>query len=208
MANLIIGDLDTSAGITFCGGEDIYLEILREYVNKGEDNFTPVEEAFQNQDWKNYIILVHAVKSSMRTIGANGLSELAKELEFAGKEGRISDILDKHAPMMKEFRRVMGQISDALATAQKDEETASWLPGKEYTKDEMEECLLDFENAAFCLEEERMLELLGEMERNTYCGVDLSKVVSPIEQKVKRGDYMAALNVLRQTVSRMGQLKN
>lgn len=208
MANLIIGDLDTSAGITFCGGEDIYLEILREYVNKGEDNFTPVEEAFQNQDWKNYIILVHAVKSSMRTIGANGLSELAKELEFAGKEGRISDILDKHAPMMKEYRRVMRQISDALATAQKDEEMASWLPGKEYTKDEMEECLLDFENAAFCLEEERMLELLGEMERNTYCGVDLSKVVSPIEQKVKRGDYMAALNVLRQTVSRMGQLKN
>ena len=208
MANLIIGDLDTSAGITFCGGEDIYLEILREYVNKGEDNFTPVEEAFQNQDWKNYIILVHAVKSSMRTIGANGLSELAKELEFAGKEGRISDILDKHAPMMKEFRRVMGQISDALATAQKDEEMASWLPGKEYTKDEIEECLLDFENAAFCLEEERMLELLGEMERNTYCGVDLSKAVSPIEQKVKRGDYMAALNVLRQTVSRMGQLKN
>ena len=208
MANLIIGDLDTSAGITFCGGEDFYLEILREYVNKGEDNFTPVEEAFQNQDWKNYIILVHAVKSSMRTIGANGLSELAKELEFAGKEGRISDILDKHAPMMKEYRRVIGQISDALATAQKDEETASWLPGKEYTKDEMEECLLDFENAAFCLEEERMLELLGEMERNTYCGVDLSKAVSPIEQKVKRGDYMAALNVLRQTVSRMGQLKN
>ena len=167
-----------------------------------------MEEAFQNQDWKNYIILVHAVKSSMRTIGANGLSELAKELEFAGKEGRISDILDKHAPMMKEYRRVMRQISDALATAQKDEETASWLPGKEYTKDEIEECLLDFENAAFCLEEERMLELLGEMERNTYCGVDLSKAVSPIEQKVKRGDYMAALNVLRQTVSRMGQLKN
>ena len=50
MANLIIGDLDTSAGITFCGGEDIYLEILREYVNKGEDNFTPVEEAFQGTD--------------------------------------------------------------------------------------------------------------------------------------------------------------
>ena len=53
-----------------------------------------------------------------------------------------------------------------------------------------------------------MLEVLGEMERNTDFGVDLSKAVSPIEQKVKRGDYMAALNVLRQTVSRTGQLKN
>jgi hypothetical protein len=40
-------------------------------------------------------------------IGADELAEKAKALEFAGKEGRYDEILENHAAMIKDYRRVV-----------------------------------------------------------------------------------------------------
>ena len=46
-------------------------------------------------NYENYTIKVHALKSSARLIGAIGLSQKAEALEMAGKEGNI-EYIRKH----------------------------------------------------------------------------------------------------------------
>ena len=60
-------------------------------------------QLFEVQDWKNYTIAVHGIKSAMRSIGAITLSDLAKDLEMAGKNSDINYILEHHGEMMKVY---------------------------------------------------------------------------------------------------------
>ena len=56
-----------------------------------------ITNSFAKKDWSNYIIKVHALKSTSMTIGAVPLSELAKELELSGKAADYDPILQKTA---------------------------------------------------------------------------------------------------------------
>ena len=63
---------------------DILAEIRRE-INE-------IEEYEQNGDIENYTILVHALKSTSRLLGAIELSEKARMLEEAGDDNKIDEI--------------------------------------------------------------------------------------------------------------------
>ena len=62
------------------------------------------------RDWDNYRIVVHSLKGNALTIGALNLSEHAKELEFAARDNRIDEIMEKHGPFLKEYRALLDAI--------------------------------------------------------------------------------------------------
>ena len=66
---------------------------------------------YNNNEWKEYTIEVHALKSTSRQIGAEELGELAFELEMAGKEGNIDLIKEKTDRMLEEYLK----FNDLLA---------------------------------------------------------------------------------------------
>ena len=88
-----------------CNSEEFFLEMLHSYL--GNDRRERIAESYNKEDWENYRINVHALKSTSLTIGAVALSEAAKELESAAKEGRIEEIRQKHAAMMKEYGQAL-----------------------------------------------------------------------------------------------------
>lgn len=49
------------------------------------DKQRQINEALENNDWKTYTTLVHALKSTSLSIGGRTLSEAAKQLELSGK---------------------------------------------------------------------------------------------------------------------------
>jgi len=100
--HFVIGDLDIEKGLTYCGSKDNYIEILSSQRDSGQDILRQIEELFKKEDWKNYIIAVHGIKSSMMSIGAVTLSEMAKGLEFAGKREDIAYVKAEH----KDDRRI------------------------------------------------------------------------------------------------------
>lgn len=105
--------LDTGLGLTYCGGmEEIYYEILEEYCNQTLAEV--LERTFTDENWKDYAIHVHALKSTSLTIGAQTLSEEAKKLELAAKEGRIDEIRTSHAELLAHYRQVLEHIRAAL----------------------------------------------------------------------------------------------
>ena len=89
-----IKEIDTDAGLNYCGDCESYLEALDMYRGSAEKKADEIKEYWAKKDIKNTTIKVHALKSASRSIGANELSEAAARLEKAGRDGDI-EILDK-----------------------------------------------------------------------------------------------------------------
>ena len=95
-----IEGLNIKSGVEHCGSEDAYLEVLSVFANSIADSSEEIENYFAGEDWKNYTTKVHALKSTSKVIGADGLSAMAKSLEDAGNEGRIDEIKQNHDALM------------------------------------------------------------------------------------------------------------
>jgi len=105
--------INVELGLSYClDDEDIYREILEEYVNS--EKISELNEFYAAKDWKNYQIRIHAVKSTSLTIGAEELSAMALALETACKEGRESDILANHDECMIFYKNVLDTVTNAL----------------------------------------------------------------------------------------------
>lgn len=102
------GRIDTKLGMFYTGGDpDAYISILSSYISKGASKLKQIRMLYEEKDWKNYIIDVHALKSASLSIGAKELSELAKALESAGKEGNYPLIMEKTETMLALYQEVI-----------------------------------------------------------------------------------------------------
>ena len=105
-------ELDVQTGLKYCMDEEIYQEMLYEYIKA--DNVEAIDKLFAAQDWKNYITAVHALKSTSLTIGAVSLSESAKALEFAGKDEKMDYIKDNHKSVMEQYQSLLNKLRNIL----------------------------------------------------------------------------------------------
>jgi len=107
--------IDVQSGLPYCGDdEEMYYEILGVYIDDGLESLNKLQELYDSENWKDYSILAHAVKSTSKTIGANGLSEIAKGQEFAGKENRIEDLKNSHENFVKLYKNVLDFAKNML----------------------------------------------------------------------------------------------
>ena len=106
---------DPDKGLMYTGGNaDAYREILEMYAKKGPEKKKYIDELFEKKDWKNYIIEVHALKSTSLSIGAVKLSELAKELEAAGKAKSYGTIEKKNSILSDMYGEIIDIVNDYL----------------------------------------------------------------------------------------------
>ena len=64
---------------------DMYRELLEIFISLKTEKQEQLQKAFDAEDWKNYTVYVHGLKSTSLSIGGEKTSELAKKLEQAGK---------------------------------------------------------------------------------------------------------------------------
>ncbi len=108
-----IKEIDIPLGIEHCGdSEELYLEILKDYA-EGETLET-VENLYQSEKWEDYIVQVHALKSTSLTVGLPVLSERFKELELSAREKNYDFLHENHDAVMNEYRQVLSDLRDAL----------------------------------------------------------------------------------------------
>jgi HPt (histidine-containing phosphotransfer) domain-containing protein len=91
--------------------EEFYQEMLKEYLNSGKAE--AMTQYFAAQDWENYRITVHALKSTSLTIGAVELSEQAKALEMACKENNITYVQDNHTRVLERYEGFVCALQQA-----------------------------------------------------------------------------------------------
>lgn len=105
-----IPGIDTEKGITYCGMDpEFYLEMLLDYSTNNK--LKELTETFQNEDWTNYQIYAHALKSTSLTVGIQDLSEQAKKLEAAVKQADYDYVRANHETVMEAYRKAVDAIS-------------------------------------------------------------------------------------------------
>ncbi|MDE6914404.1 MAG: response regulator [Lachnospiraceae bacterium] len=105
--------LDARAGASyFAGSEAIYREVLKSYaLGKLRDE---IVEYYEKEDWKNYGVKVHALKTTSLNIGAVELSEFAKALENALRNGDTDFVRSQHENILKEYDELLEKLREVL----------------------------------------------------------------------------------------------
>lgn len=92
-ASLAALGVDEQTGLAYCGGDEaLYRSMLREFVREAGEKASGMQTYYAAGDWENYSVLVHALKSTSRMIGADGLSALAATLEAAAERADAETI--------------------------------------------------------------------------------------------------------------------
>ena len=105
--------LDTESGIRYCAqSEEVYEKVLHSYLDS--DKTEEIEQYYQDKDWKNYQVLVHALKSKSLSIGAEEPAEGARALEAAAREGRTDYIMEHHEEVMNSYRNLLNLLRREL----------------------------------------------------------------------------------------------
>ncbi len=105
--------LNIDLALTYsAGSEDFLLELINDYVSWDKED--KIKEKYEKADWNEYAILVHALKSSSLYIGAQELSERAKELEAAAKAEDADFIHANHENVMSEYEKLIKDLRAGL----------------------------------------------------------------------------------------------
>ena len=108
--------LDFEKGLSYLGGdEEAYREILSIFEQNSAEKIQKISDLFNARDLPHYVIEVHALKSTAMSIGAAQLSELAKELEAAGRSGDVETSKRENAALLRLYAAVAEAIRQYLS---------------------------------------------------------------------------------------------
>ncbi|MCR5092872.1 MAG: response regulator [Lachnospiraceae bacterium] len=107
--------IDIAAGLRNNGSAEAYLSTLEIYRGSYDDKARELDGALAGEDYQNYTIKVHALKSSLRIIGAAGLGEEAQKLEDAGKAGDHAYIHEQHAGFLSRCESLKQSVDTVFA---------------------------------------------------------------------------------------------
>lgn len=108
--------INTEEGLAYCAeDEEFYGEMIEEYILEKDSRVAELNESFNAGDWDRYRIAAHSIKSTSRMIGAGELSEAAREMEQAAKEGNKEKLMTEHALFIGEYVKTVEKLASALS---------------------------------------------------------------------------------------------
>ena len=111
MDKLYAAGVNTAAGLKYCvDDEEFYKSLLIQFASESAEKIESMKAYYGKKDWHNYEILVHALKSTSKMIGAVDLSEKAKALEMAAKASDEEFITANHEQALMDYGRICGEI--------------------------------------------------------------------------------------------------
>ena len=99
-----ISEIDTASAVANCGSNDSFMSVLSVFHKTAKQKADEIESLYDAKDIENYTIKVHALKSSARIIGAAQLSDMAKDLEMAGKSNDTGYIDANTSALLEKYR--------------------------------------------------------------------------------------------------------
>ena len=74
-------------GMSYCGTGQVYRKTLFLFREQIPGRLRRIRKAQETEQWEDYVIEVHSLKSAARWIGAMDLGDQAEALEMAGRRG-------------------------------------------------------------------------------------------------------------------------
>ncbi len=115
-------EIDPAKGIEYCGDAEDYIYAIETFELSIDVKSRQIEDNFKDGDLENLAINVHSLKSTSAAIGANALSEKAKALEVAAKEGDTEEISKKMPDLLSTYRSLKDILKDILQNSENKDE--------------------------------------------------------------------------------------
>ena len=107
----ICPDIDLATGLANCmDSKEFYIEMVKEFLSG--DKSGELETVFLAENWREYRVIVHALKSTSLVIGAVEFSSRAKFLEVAARDEKSDEVKANHAALMSDYKKLRAELSD------------------------------------------------------------------------------------------------
>jgi signal transduction histidine kinase/CheY-like chemotaxis protein/HPt (histidine-containing phosphotransfer) domain-containing protein len=158
------GRFDVSGAIALLGNEQLYWTVLKDYYRVIDKKKELIRSFYETQDWKNYTIEVHALKSASRQIGENELADLAAKLEKAANDKEYGIIVENQEKLL----RMYADCQAALAPFMEDEDAAAEPQKGAISAEELTKLFGELRQAIDDLDMDKIDEAVQKLAEYTY----------------------------------------
>lgn len=194
MSDLEHFGMHTKAGLDYSqGDQSFYLKLLVKFADGYAAKETELNDCFQREDWDNYRIQVHALKSSSRLIGADSLSSMAKETEEAAKRHDTDYIRAHHEALLMQYRETAYYISGVLGSDENEQEESR----TEISREELLQYLHELAESLHSYEMDRAEALIMELNGCECKEVVCKKLLQDVNSDVEDFEFDKAFEKLK-----------
>lgn len=197
MERISMKGVDVETGLRCCGNRvEEYIKILKIVVADGRNKVRLLKQYAQDKNYEYYGIEAHAFKSVAASIGAMKQSELAREHEFAVKDG-CYEIVDKnYMKLINSYQFLLNQIQRVLDKEDERLHNNNEQEKQEIAEEELEKKILETADYLAAFKQKKANTLLNEI--MTYRMPEpLESAVKAARDKLSLYDDEAAEQILR-----------
>lgn len=109
----MLPSLNLAIALPYCCDDiNFFLDVLKKFAES--KRYEEMQQQFASEDFEEYRINAHSLKSTSLTIGLEGLSERARASEFAIKSGNIDYAKFNHNELMEMYAEALNKIRTYL----------------------------------------------------------------------------------------------
>ncbi|MCR4590482.1 MAG: response regulator [Lachnospiraceae bacterium] len=105
--------INTAKGMDYClKDREMYISVLEEYQKDAAVKIVDMNKFYSGEEWDEFVIRIHSVKSSSLMIGAERLSKKAKMIEDAAKDRDLQLVHEAFPEFLPEYEAVVQVIRE------------------------------------------------------------------------------------------------
>lgn len=194
--------IHTKTGLQYClDNTEFYEELLLKFASDADGKQEDIDRFFGQKDWENYGIMVHALKSTARMIGADDLSDQAKGLEDAAKSRDVEYIESHHENLLVKYKETAQLIRDIFSEEEKSGEQKGY---QEISGLEFRRRLKEIEDSLNTFEADKAKTLIEKLGGFVYCGNPVAELLEETERDVDDFEMAAASEKVKTLIHDVG----
>ena len=108
-----IKGLNIGIGIDRFGDKDVYLNIMQSFAQNTPPLLDKISEVSQST-LEEYSIVIHGIKGSCRSVGADALGDMAETLEKAAKSGDYEYVAGNNGIFLRDAKKMLSDMNELL----------------------------------------------------------------------------------------------
>ncbi len=190
-----IEEINADAALSNCASEELLLSTIKQYYTSIDSKALELQQFFEAEDWKNYEIKVHALKSTSRLIGAINLSKLAEHLEECANNNTIDEIQKENKNLMNQYLSFKRKLEPLVQNEN------SYAPKEEISQEVLEEKVQQIIECADAFDIDGLDSLMSELS-SVSLPIEFSQKFDKIRTSVQNVDFKELKNLLSEWSSK------
>ena len=179
------------------------MQLLEKFVSDAPKKAQELNRLYEEKDYGNYRIQVHSLKSSAKMIGADALSQTAKELEDAAKESDAVYIRSHHKELIDEYQENIRLITEAVESGGSAAAPDAAQELADTDAQALSECLGGLKDSLTTYEADKAQSIIEQLNGMVYQGTPVKEMIQPIAQNVQDFEFEEAADKTAALIGRV-----